>query len=501
MEKNNSNFFDNQKICLILGGIFLVYLMLSSAAINEKLSTPGEMYVLYVADRIRDGLIPYQDIAIVYGPLVYIFNASLLSLGFSYSDLKLIMLIVSISNGLLIYFASKRLFRQNSLSILSVAIYMFVPMHYGHGPIVHPDQLAVLQILLVLNLILLDRKSSLFIGGIVGSILYVTKIVSIPSSLAPIIYFIINRQKKGVYYVIPLIVSSSLTYAYILSIRKLDFTKFFFDYITTFPDEPYSMLRSYFWIEGFVVLLAFLGLIIYIRNYSARSILVIMSFVSIISFSSFMIRGSGIYSANYIEPFISILAAYFIFYIFNKVKKRHSVKIGNIICICLICTTFIQFTIFDYPHRERHADWQGDRWFKTLNENTVVHTKLIEQYTNEGDIVVAIPMAAFQTNRILALDKEPYPDILKFKKEYFSYESADIIILELKEMTESKKIKLIIGGNTTGTNNDRLVTELTFYYPFNLPEFENAIKRNYDEYFNEGYYYYLPKSNDVLIYN
>ena len=78
--KKNTSELDSRKTFFILFGIFSIYFLLSSVAINEKLSAPGEMWILYVADRITDGLIPYQDITITYGPFVYIFNELLFHL-------------------------------------------------------------------------------------------------------------------------------------------------------------------------------------------------------------------------------------------------------------------------------------------------------------------------------------------------------------------------------------------------------------------------------------
>ena len=265
------------------------------------------------------------------------------------------------------------------------------------------------------------------------------------------------------------------------------------------PDTPYEHLRSFVWIEGLAVIFGIIGLIIFIKKYSIKSILVIMSLTSIFPFFAFMIRGTGIYSANYIEPYISIFAAFSIFYIYEKLKKKISKRKATVICIVIISLIFIQFTIFDLPNRERIVDWRGDRQYEYFNEIITVHSELIEKYTNKNDVVVAMPMSAFQTNRVLALDHEPYSDILKIKKELFDYNSTEITMSKLKNMLENKEISIIIEGNSTGrTEIEKSNYELLFYYPFNQIEFKQIINLNYDKFIESGYHYYLP--NNITIY-
>ena len=123
-----------------------------------------------------------------------------------------------------------------------------------------------------------------------------------------------------------------------------DNTEFILEFLFSNPDPPYEMLKVLMWIEGFVILVAIVGIIIYLKKEKKKSLLIFFAFSSPLAFAAILIRGVGIYEANYMEPFIAIFASYTIFYLKDRFDvKKKKFKTISLIIVLLI---FIQITIF-----------------------------------------------------------------------------------------------------------------------------------------------------------
>jgi len=96
----------------LLAMIFFVYLVMASSAINENQMVFGDMTTLYVSQRLTEGVTLYQDIPLVYGPIMYLVGQNLISLGLTYSGLKIFMLGIAVFSGVLVYLITKKFFQR-----------------------------------------------------------------------------------------------------------------------------------------------------------------------------------------------------------------------------------------------------------------------------------------------------------------------------------------------------------------------------------------------------
>ena len=484
--KNNKNHY------LILSGIIFLYITMSSSAITDNQMVYGEMQSHYIFQRLADGLILYQDIIPLYGPVFYEIGTILQLFGISYTGFKIVMLGVAILSGLLVFLITKQVFKNYNLALVATGIYIFLPIHYGVAPVFHPDSFAVLLFLASLLFLIKNTKISFIVAGIISVSAIFVKIPVLPLVIVPIIYFVIYRKKIGIYYIVPFLVISIIVFILILELNEnLDNTKFIVDSLLNNPDNPLNILRDFIWIEGLAFLLAVVGFFIYLKNKEKNKLLVFFSIASLLPVAAILLPGVGIYEANYIEPFIAIFAAFLIFYVMENWKWKKINK--KIIPIILLSLVIIQISIFTWPDRERIADWDGDRWAFQLNEVADGHSLLLEKYTKNGDLVVASSMAAFRTERILPFEN-PYQDLLKIKSG-FNYKSSINEIEGIYSLLENKKIKMLISFNST-ERNDKKYSELqnNLFFPYYTDSFVKIIDENYEKHSENGFNYFIPKS-------
>lgn len=477
----------------ILVLIFSVYLALSSASINEKQMVYGDMQTLYISERLSQGVKLYEEIEILYGPATYLIGSGFMGLGFTYSGLKIVMLTVSVISGILVFLIAQKVFNDYRIALLSTGIYMFIPIHYGIAPVFHPDSFAVLFMLSSIYFLLKNSKIGLILAATFSAIAIFTKIPVIPLVLAIIIYFIISRKKEGWLYasILFIIVIPGLFYIDAIS-ENSDNTRFLFEKLLKDPDPPFSMLRDFFWIEGFVSLIAFLGIILYIKKTEKKSVLLVLALSSPLAFSAILLRGVGIYEANYMEPFIAIFASYMVFYIKDDWKFNQFISGKRIIPFVIVSLIIIQFAIFVYPDRERISDWDGNGRALEVNEIAEIHTVLLEKHTKIGDPVVASSMAVYKTGRTIPLD-DPYLDLLKIKYE-LGYDSAIKKISFLEQKLEEKEIKMLITYNSTELSNQKYSSlQNQLFFPYYTKSFNDILDRNYEEFQEKGVSYFLPK--------
>ena len=475
---------------LLLVGIFFVYLVMSSSAINEKQMVYGDMQTQYISKRVSQGLILYEDISILYGPVIYHIGAFFLGLGTSYAGLKIVMLVVAVVSGILVYLISNKVFDDKRIGVLATAIFMFLPIHYGVAPVFHPDSFAVLFALASLYLLLTNRNIGIVTAGIFAVFAIFTKIPVAPLIIAPMIFFLIRKEKSGLFYFVPFLVLFLVGTMYINSLDESnDNTEFILEFLFSNPDPPYEMLKDLMWIEGFVILVAIVGIIIYLKKEKKKSLLIFFAFSSPLAFAAILIRGVGIYEANYMEPFIAIFASYAIFYLKDRWVFKRGKKILPFLLIMLI---FVQITIFVWPDRERVADWDGNRWAKQANEIAEEHSNLLEKYSQKGDVVVASPMAATITDRTMPLENS-YIEMTKLKHEA-DYQSAKDELSILMDLIENKEIKMLISYNSTKRNDPKYNNfQEKRFFPFYTKPFSDLLFQNYEKFEENGFYYYLPK--------
>ena len=72
----------------------------------------------------------------------------------------------------------------------------------------------------------------------------------------------------------------------------------------------------------------------------------------------------------------------------------------------------------------------------------ILHSDLLEKYTNKGDIVFASPMALYNTERIFPYN-DPYPYAI-YEKIRLGFESGEEKSEDLKNMIKNKEIKMLI---------------------------------------------------------
>lgn len=475
---------------IILAGIFFVYLLMSSSAINEKQMVYGDMATQYISKRLAEGAKLYSQVPVLYGPIMYLVGAGLVNQGLTYAGMKIFMLGIAVISGILVFLITRKSFGNTSIGLLSTTIYMFLPIHYGVAPIFHADSFAILFILTSLYFLLFQRRATLLVAGVFALVAFFTKIPAIPIVLAPLAYFLFYKKKEGIFYAIPLLVMMALGMMYIQSLGSSDNSKILLDYLFKDPNPPFSILQNFVWIEGIAFFVAMAGLAFYIKTMKLKSPLIFVALASPLGFAAILLRGVGIYEANYMEPFIAIFSAYAIFHLkdkwnFNKLKVKILVSI-------LFALIFLQVIIFDYPGRERVADWGGNKRAMELNTIADSHTILLEKYTKKGDLVVASPMAVSRTDRISPLD-DSYPELLKLKYS-LGYQNAQKEVATLTKMIEDKKIKMLITYNSTTNNGIKYNTiQNDRFFPFNTVSLSNLLSEKYDKFEEDGFYYYVPK--------
>lgn len=471
-------------VCILVL-IFSVYLVLSSAAINEKQMIYGDGHNLYVSHRLAQGLTLYEDIEVLYGPTFYLIGSNLMILGLTYPGLKIFMLIISITSGILIFLITKKSFNNEGVSLLATTFYMFAPLHYGMSPVFHPDSIAILFCLISLYLLLQKNNLFLVLSAVFASAAVFTKILAFPLIFAAMVYFLINKKKEGLFFVIPFLIIIILLLLYVnIYDNANDNTRVILDQLLNETDYPDAIIRDVVWIEGLLIILGIVGILAYGMKIRTNSVLLVVTFSTPVAFGVILAPGVGAHEFNWMEPFLAIFASYAIFRIKN-IKKLSRPQFGKIIGASLVILILIQSTIFIWPDRERIADWDGEGRFKLLNDLTNEHTNLIQQHTVPGDIVVASSMAAYKTNRVLPLDNA-FPDLLEFKHEY-GYETAQIEIAKLKTMVENKEIKILINYGKSEYLNKIL------FFPYYLDSFNKTITENYNKFGENGFDYYLPK--------
>ncbi|MGI0007810.1 MAG: ArnT family glycosyltransferase, partial [Nitrosotalea sp.] len=340
---------------------------MSSSAINESQMVYGDMHTLYLSKQVEEGKTLYKDLQILYGPILYLTGAGLLGLGASYAGMKLFMILIAIASGYLVFLISKKAFSgDNRIGVLSAAIYMFLPIHYGVAPIFHADSFAVLFILISAYCLLVNKNKSLIIAAIFASFAIFTKMPAIPLTLVPMIYYIINKRKEGLFYIIPFFAIVGSTLAYITTFaHNNDNVTVIFRYLLKDPNPPFSILQDLVWIEGLAIFVGFMGFVLYLKKNRHRSIISFMPFAAIISFGAILVRGVGIYEINYLEPFIAIFAAFAVLHLKDNWKSERTIQ-KLVVALIIVCI-FAQCTVFVLPDRERVASWHGDRWAKEVN--------------------------------------------------------------------------------------------------------------------------------------
>jgi len=471
---------------IILVIVFAVYLTLSNAAINEKQMIYADGHNLYVSHRLAQGLKLYEDVQALYGPAFYLIGAGLMNLGLTFAGLKVFMLSISVASGIFIFLITKKSFNNVGAALLATAIYMFTPLHYGMAPVFHPDSIAILFCLVTLYLILVKNNLFYIIAAIFATTAVFTKIIAIPLVCAIMVYFLINKIKSGLFYIIPFFLIIIPLIVYITSFANSnDNTKIALDLLLKDTDFPGPILRDIGWIEGSLIIIGIIGLLAYTKEVKTYSVLLIVSLSTVLVFATILTPGVGAHEFNWVEPFVAIFAAYAIFQVRNNLRVKQW-KIGKMISILFVSLIFIQSAIFIWPDRERISDWDGEGRFKLLNEITEEHRILLEEHSSKGDVVVASPMAAFKTERILPLDNT-FPDMLEFKYEY-GYETANQEISKLRQMVENKEIKILINY----MNEDNLNKIL--FFPYYLDSFNDTIAENYDQFKKGEFTYYLPKT-------
>lgn len=467
---------------------------MSSSSINENQMVFGDMTTLYISQRLTEGVSLYQDIPVTYGPIMYLVGQNLISLGLTYSGLKIFMLGIAVFSGILVYLITKNSFKDSRVAILSTSVYMFLPIHYGMAPVFHADSFAVFFILISLYFLLKNNSIGFFVAGIFAAIAFFTKIPVIPLVLAPFIYFLYYKKKQGLYYIIPLlsIIIPVMLYVNLIS-KNSDNIGVFIDMVLKDPNPPFVYVWNLGWIEGFSFLVAIFGILLYLKNVKPKSVLPFMALSSIVTFSAVLIPGVGVYEANYMEPFVAIFVGFAIFHLKENWKFKIIKERKNIVPIFLIVLIFAQIIIFDLPDRERIADWDGNGRAKVLNEIADSHTRLLEKYSSEGDVVIASPMAVYRADRILPMDN-PFRDGIILKQKY-GYDSATEEISILENMIKNKEIKILITFNSTSRNESKynIIQEKEFF-PFYMKSFSELLNQKYERFEEDGFNYFLPRS-------
>jgi len=427
----------------------------------------------------------YEEINIFYGPIFYVIGSNLIDLGFTYSGLKIFMLLISVGNGILIFLISKKIFKDIRLGLLSTTIYLFMPIHYSAAPMFHPDIIAVFFFLIALYFLLSHKKQGFVIAGILSAISFFTKLPVLPLTIAPMLYFLINKKKNGIIYTITFGLILLIMMIYVNSISTdEDNLRILITWVLQEPDLRPDKILQVARTEGVVMLLGIIGLIIHLKNTGKKSILSYITLSSPISYSTILVLGVGNYVISYIEPFIAIFASYLIFYIKDK-RKTKKFKIENkIIVSLLISIIFIQFYWFDQPGNEVMFDWRGEKETKPYNDMAKLHSELLENYTKKGDIVFASPMALYNTERVFPLD-DPY-SIHLYLQHKFGFKNVDTKINILKKMIENKEIKMLISYSPESLNEKN-------FFPFYLESFKEPLEQNYDIFQEKDVYYYLPQ--------
>lgn len=486
-----STVFRNKKTFFLAMGIFILYIVMSSSAINEKQVSWGNMHNLYNSNRLSEG-VPLNELDLLYGPVFYGFGSFFMKLGLDYIALKIVMLGISVLTGVLVFLIAQNVFKDFRISVLSTAFYMFLPIHYGMGPSFDSDSFAIIFILFSVYLLTVNKKYTIILAGMFAAIAVFTKIPVLPLAIAPLGYFLIYQKKEIILYSVPFFLLISYGIFYLNSIMyNSDNTRMIFDFLIVNPDNPIPLLRDFGWIEGFVVIVAIVGLFWYVKKFKTKSPMIFVALASPIAFGAILLPGVGIYEAEYVEPFVAIFAALTIFFLYDTLKFKKS-RFRKIIPALLIIIIFTQFIIFVLPDRERILDWDGDRWAKELNTIADIHTILLEEYSSPGDYVIASPMALYRTDRVFPLDHSQF-DVLKIKYD-LGYETALEEMNVLHQMIDNKKIKMLIAYNSTTLNNhkyDDMQNQL--FFPFYLDSLKESLAKNYEEFEEKGVYFYLPK--------
>lgn len=492
MKKYQMTSKDQSYIALI--GIFLIYLVMSSSAINEQQMMYGDMDTLYYTKKLTDGKRLYQELPILYGPLLYLTGSVLMSFGATYSGLKIFMLAIALTSGFLVFLISNRTFKDHRISILSTAIYMFLPIHYGVAPMFHADSFAVLFLLISLYFLTINKNIGLILSGIFASLAVFSKIPAIPLTIIPIVYFLICKKKEGLLYLIPFFTIVASTLSYISSItRNSDNISVIFNYLIKNPNPPYEILRDFVWIEGFAFIASAIGIFLYLKAVKQKYLLPYVAISSTISFGAILVRGVGVYEANYMEPFIAIFAAFAIFYLKDNLKVKQYKMSSKSLSLLFIIIIFSQFIIFIWPDRERVADWHGDRRTKEENKIAIIHSELLKKFTSKGDVVVASPMAVYRTDRTLPLN-DANIELLQIKYE-LGYQTSNEQIKNLKNMLENKEIKMLITFNSSKLSSSKYaVLQNQLFFPFYLDSLNRTLTQNYEKFEESGVYYFKPRS-------
>jgi len=472
-------------VILLLIIIFGIYLALSSSAINELQMGFGDMHSLYIIKRLSQGVDMFEGINMQYGPIFYVIGSNLTSLGLTYSSLKVFMLLISIGNGILIFLISRKIFKDERISLLSTIIYLFMPIHYGFAPMFHPDIIAVFFFLIAMYFLLLTRKKHFVIAGIFSAIAFFTKLPVLPLTIAPMLYFLINKKKNGIIYTITFValLFSALVYVNEVSPENDNF-QMYIEGILQSPDLSTWKISQVVLAEGFVYLIGIIGLIIHLKKTGKQSLLSFIALSTPLSFATILYWGVGSYVISYSEPYIAIFASYFIFLIIDNWKTKKFKIENKIIAGLVIGVIFFQFSVFDWPSNERLTDWRGNGWTKTYDDMAILHSELLEKYTKKGDIVFASPMALYNAERVFPHD-DPYPYVIH-EKIRLGFESGEEKLEDLKNMIKNKEIKMLIEFGSKEYNEEN-------FYPFYLKSFQEILEQNYDIFQEKDVYYYLPQ--------
>lgn len=513
MEKGNKIFI----VLLVAGAV--VYAVVVPLHWSEGYIDFGDGNYLYISWRMANGVMLYRDIMAPQPPIHLCLGSMLMRIakvaGFpELYTVRAFSLVLHLATFFLIYILSFRIFQNRTVSTLSALIYLLIPVGFWWSLGYQSEPTEIFFLLLAVYFFLGDRPAGLILSALFSTLAVFTNMTAAPYVLFTAFYVFVRRRKIWYYYVLPLfvlcvigaILAESLTGAYLNNV--------IFNQVGTFPKKEMSResvieyaLRKIasegkdvlVW-EGGIILLAVLGLFVFIRRaqHPLKEYIAWFSFFSWCSIIYVSKGGTMDYIFTLGEPYVAIMSGYFLWWFFDHIasqdKYLSSVRrplVDTTVLLRLILYAVLCIVMFGIGFRFIIATLQQQTF--ELPEDGVKKVKYyIAKYTEPGDTILSPPFYAFLTQRKII---EDYSEIFIWTIKYWNER-----IVDQKPGEGVKKVERI----AKAIQERRLpLLILDLRQTGKIPEIQQAVQEHYQPLLEEPFQtlntplqFYIPRQKE-----
>ncbi len=428
---------------LVISIYFIIKLYFISLAYLDF----GDGNYLYISWRISCGDILYKNIISPQPPvMLYLwapFHRIIKDIFVRTYFFRIISIFIHILCALFVYLIAKRVFKNWRIAILSLFIYLFLPIGFWWFRCVESEPLEILFSLIAFYHLLYPNKKNMIIAGFFSALAFCTNMTYLPYYILLLIVGFLFKRKKffsffwtSILFIIVIYVFSFLQSGF--SVFENIFLNQFNTYkggIWYFLSKIYSFGGIIFVLEGSFIVLFFMGIFCFLkREITYKNTLLIL--YSLQSFGSYFFVTKG-GTVDYIftigEPFIALWSAFALFLI-SKTFLQYVKKYPFIFRIILWVGFFHFLMVLFFMDIKYDIETLQGKNYEICEKKIKEIVGIIKHYSRMGDEILAPPYYAYLSQRKIAYNLSSSYIIL------MKYLSGD---KKIKNMIENKLVSLI----------------------------------------------------------